>query len=86
MTYHELLRKTSRRRELKRNKVFLDEFIALLKKTVRKQGRFIFPDFLSFTVRKIKARDIINPQTGKLMHLAATKTVKVKAAASWRSE
>ncbi len=86
MTYNELLKAASKRNQKRRNREFLETFVALVKKTVRKQGHFVLPGFLSFNVRTIKRRVILDPQTKLPLTLPATKTVKVKAAASWRSK
>ncbi|MCB0218308.1 MAG: HU family DNA-binding protein [Chrysiogenetes bacterium] len=47
-------------------------------KAIKKEKRFSFPGFGTFTVRKRKARKGRNPQTGESIKIAASKTVGFK--------
>lgn len=49
-------------------------------KAIRKNKRFQVPGFGTFTVRSRKARQGINPQTGDMMSIKASRTVGFKAA------
>ena len=54
-------------------------------KAVRKDKRFSYPDFGTFTVKKRKARTGRNPQTGEKIKIKASKTVGFKPAPSLKS-
>ena len=47
-------------------------------KTIKKEKRFAYPGFGTWTVRKRKARTGRNPQTGETIKIAASKTVGFK--------
>tara|TARA_B100002003_G_scaffold169482_1_gene157432 strand:+ start:30 stop:299 length:270 start_codon:yes stop_codon:yes gene_type:complete len=49
-------------------------------KAVKKDKRFSYPGFGTFTVRKRKARTGRNPQTGEKLKIKASKTVGFKPA------
>lgn len=49
-------------------------------KAIKKDKRFSYPDFGTFTVRKRKARKGRNPQTGEAIKIKASKTVGFKPA------
>ena len=49
-------------------------------KTIKKEKRFAYPGFGTWTVRKRKARTGRNPQTGESIKIAASKTVGFKPA------
>ena len=49
-------------------------------KAVRKDRRFSYPGFGTFTIRTRKARMGVNPQTKKPIKIPATKTVGFKPA------
>ncbi len=49
-------------------------------KAIRKNKRFQVPGFGTFTVRSRKARKGINPQTGDVISIKASRTVGFKAA------
>ncbi len=49
-------------------------------KAVKKDKRFSYPGFGTFTVRKRKARTGRNPQTGAKLQIKASKTVGFKPA------
>ena len=62
----------------------LDEAFAQIKKAVKKEKRFAYPDFGTFTVKKRKARKGRNPQTGEEIKIPASKTVGFKPAPSFK--
>jgi DNA-binding protein HU-beta len=49
-------------------------------KAIKKEKRFSYPSFGTFTVQKRKARKGRNPQTGAEININASKTVKFKPA------
>ena len=51
-------------------------------KAVKKDGKFAYPGFGTFTVRSRKARTGRNPQTGATIKIKASKTVAFKPAAA----
>jgi len=63
----------------------LDETFAQIKKAVKKEKRFAYPDFGTFTVKKRKARKGRNPQTGEEIKIPASKTVGFKPAPSFKN-
>lgn len=48
--------------------------------TIKKDGRFSYPGFGTFLVRKRKARKGRNPQTGEAIKIKASKSVGFRAA------
>jgi len=56
----------------------LDAAFAVIAKTLKKQGRFSYPGFGTFNVKKRKARTGRNPQTGESIKIKASKTVGFK--------
>ncbi|MFQ5779395.1 MAG: HU family DNA-binding protein [Nitrospiria bacterium] len=53
---------------------------SILKKSLKKEGRFAYPGFGVFTVKKRKARKGRNPQTGETIRIKASKTVGFRPA------
>ena len=51
-----------------------------MRKTIKKEKRFSYPGFGTWTVRNRKARKGVNPQTGAAIKIPASKTVGFKAA------
>lgn len=51
-----------------------------ISKAIRKDGRFFYPGFGTWTVRARKARKGRNPQTGEVIKIRASKTVAFKPA------
>jgi DNA-binding protein HU-beta len=45
---------------------------------LKKNGKFTLPSFGTFTVRKTKARQALNPRTGETVKVKAGKTVRFK--------
>ena len=56
-----------------------------LHKAIRKDKRFTYPGFGTFTIRKRKARKGRNPKTGEVVHIAPTKTVTFKPAPNFKA-
>lgn len=52
---------------------------------IKKDSKFAYPGFGTFTVRKRKARKGRNPQTGETIKIKASKTVGFKAAAALKA-
>jgi len=60
------------------------ETFAAIKRATKKDGRFVVPDFGTFTVRKRKARTGRNPKTGATIQIKASKTVGFKPAPGFK--
>lgn len=58
----------------------IDATFEAISKTVKKEKRFAYPGFGTFTVRSRKARKGRNPQTGEEISIKASKTVAFKPA------
>ncbi len=58
----------------------VDGLFATLAKTLKKEGRYSYPGFGTWTVRARKARAGRNPQTGATIKIKASKTVAFKPA------
>ncbi|MCB1161922.1 MAG: HU family DNA-binding protein [Candidatus Krumholzibacteriia bacterium] len=56
----------------------IDNCFDIMSKTIRKEKRFSYPGFGTWTVRKRKARTGRNPQTGEKITIKASKTVGFK--------
>jgi DNA-binding protein HU-beta len=56
-----------------------------LHKAIRKDKRFTYPGFGTFSVKKRKARKGRNPKTGETIMIAPTKTVTFKPAPSLKA-
>ena len=56
----------------------LDNAFSAIGKAIKKNKRFSYPGFGTFTVRKRKARMGRNPQTGEIIKINASKTVGFK--------
>jgi len=54
--------------------------------TIKKDKKFAFPGFGTFTVRERKARTGRNPQTQQAIKIAASKSVGFKPATSLKAE
>ena len=55
------------------------DLMGAIVKEIKKSGKFTWPSFGTFTVRKTKARKGLNPRTGKSIKVKAGKTVRFKA-------
>ena len=58
----------------------VDSAFQAIGKSVKKEKRFAYPGFGTFTVRNRKARTGRNPQTGATIKIKASKTVGFKPA------
>ena len=58
----------------------IDSAFNVIAKAIKKEKRFAFPGFGTFTVRQRKARKGRNPQTGEEIKIKASKTVGFKPA------
>ena len=58
----------------------VDELFDNIAKSVKKEKRFAYPGFGTWTVRKRAARVGRNPRTGEEIKIAASKTVTFKPA------
>lgn len=58
----------------------LDLVFTNIGKAVKKEARFSYPGFGTWTIRSRKARKIRNPQTNEMMKLRASKTVGFRPA------
>lgn len=63
----------------------LDEVFDLVSKSVKKDKRFSYPGFGTFTLRKRAARVGRNPRTGEPIKISASKTVSFKPAPNFKS-
>lgn len=57
----------------------MDDAFELLAKSIRKDGKFTYPGFGSFVLRKRKARRGRSPQTGEEIVIQARRTVVFKS-------
>ena len=58
----------------------IDNIFAEIVKSIKKDKRFVYPDFGTFVVKSLKARKGRNPQTGKEIRIQASKTVRFRPA------
>ena len=58
----------------------IDAAFETISKAIKKEKRFAYPSFGTFTVRSRKARKGRNPQTGEEIKIKASKTVGFKPA------
>ncbi len=63
----------------------VDEVFDHIAKSVKKEKRFAYPGFGTFTLRKRAARVGRNPRTGVEIKIAASKTVAFKPAPNLKS-
>ncbi|MFQ5672210.1 MAG: HU family DNA-binding protein [Nitrospinales bacterium] len=63
----------------------LDATFEAIAKAIKKEKRFAYPGFGTFSVRSRKARKGRNPQTGAEIKIKASKTVGFKPAPSLKS-
>ena len=63
----------------------LDAVFENISKAIKKEKRFAYPSFGTFTVRNRKARKGRNPQTGEEIKIKASKTVGFKPAPTLKS-
>jgi DNA-binding protein HU-beta len=58
----------------------VEQLFTTVGKAIKKEGRFSYPGFGTWTVRSRKARMGRNPQTGQAIKIKASKTVGFKPA------
>ena len=63
----------------------IDKTFDTIGKSIKKEKRFPYPAFGTFTVRNRKARKGRNPQTGEEIKIKASKTVGFKPAPTLKS-
>jgi DNA-binding protein HU-beta len=63
----------------------VDALFVTIGKSIKKEGRFAYPGFGTWTVRSRKARKGRNPQTGAEIKIKASKTVGFKPAKELKS-
>jgi len=63
----------------------VDATFTNIKKALKKDKKFAYPDFGTFTVKQRKARTGRNPQTGEEIKIKASKTVGFKPAPSLKN-
>ena len=63
----------------------VDCSFAAIAKSIKKEGRFAYPNFGTWNVRKRAARKGRNPQTGAEIKIKASKTVGFKPAPTLKS-
>lgn len=64
----------------------IDALFDALKDAIAKDGRFSYPGFGTFTVKKRKARTGHNPRTGATIKIGASKTVGFKPAPAFKGD
>jgi DNA-binding protein HU-beta len=64
----------------------VDKVFAAMSQAISKEGRFAYPGFGTFTVKKRAARMGRNPQTGQSIKIPASKSVGFKAAPAFKSK
>lgn len=62
----------------------VDNVFATMTQAISKEGRFAYPGFGTFTVKKRAARMGRNPQTGQSIKIPASKSVGFKAAPAFK--
>jgi len=62
----------------------VDTVFGSLAEAIRKDGRFSYPGFGTFTVKDRAARPGRNPQTGKAIKIPASRTVGFKPAPKFK--
>ncbi len=79
--------KTCKKDDLSKRAVndILDATFSSIGKSIKKEKRFAYPGFGTFTVRNRKARKGRNPQTGAEIKIKASKTVGFKPAPTLKS-
>ncbi len=62
----------------------VDGVFANMATTIKRQGRFAYPGFGTWTVRRRKSRKGRNPQTGEVIQIKASKTVGFRPAKAFK--
>ncbi len=89
MTKAELIDKVAETKGLDLSKSAVERVVDAafdtIAQAIRKEKRFSYPGFGTFTVRSRKARTGRNPQTGEKIRIKASKTVGFKPAPGLKS-
>ena len=64
----------------------VDAVFTTIRKAVKKERRFSYPGFGTWTVRARKARKGRNPQTGEVITIKASKTVGFRPAKNFKGK
>ncbi len=64
----------------------IDAVFSNIRKAVKKERRFSYPGFGTWTVRHRKARNGRNPQTGAVIRIKASKTVGFRPAKDFKTK
>jgi DNA-binding protein HU-beta len=62
----------------------IDTLFEAVAKSIKKEKKFSYPGFRTFTVRARKARTGVNPRTGEQIKIKASKTVGFKPAKAFK--
>ena len=63
----------------------IDKTFGIISKAIKKEKRFSYPKFGTYTIRNRKARKGRNPQTGQEIKIKARKTVGFKPSPTLKS-
>ena len=91
MTKAELIEKVQGHKNVpdltkKETAIIIDTLFEVLKKAIKKEKRFSYPQFGTFNVKFRKARKGRNPRTGEVIQIKASKTVAFKPAPSFKGK
>ena len=64
----------------------VDAVFANIRKAVRKEQRFSYPGFGTWTIRHRKARNGINPKTRQMIRIKASKTVGFRPSKEFKTK
>lgn len=86
MTKADLIAKVASKGDVSKKGVekIVDNVFMSLTQAISKEGRFAYPGFGTFTVKKRAARMGRNPQTGQSIKIPASKSVGFKAAPAFK--
>lgn len=82
MNKAEIINKIAEEHELTKVKAreIVEQLYGMIGATLKKEGRFSFPDLGTFNVAERAARTGRNPMTGEKLKIKASKTVRFRAA------
>jgi DNA-binding protein HU-beta len=81
MTKADLIRSVAERGMTRKAAAELvDALFATIGKAIKKEGRFSYPGFGTWTIRQRRARRGFNPRTGSEMRIKASRTVGFRPA------
>ncbi len=86
MTKAELISQVASKTGLTKKAVeeVINETFAAIKQAIKKEKRFSYPDFGTFTLKKRKARKGVKPGTTEIIKIPASKTVGFKPAPAFK--